>query len=154
MSQVTSESQGSDVVAGVALGLFVGALLGLSLTPGTTSTVMTALVAVLAIFFGLTNAAETTQIRPATGRIAAFCIAALIATTAGIYVRTHDLLSPSGSGLPALATELKTIGYSDDEIHNMIKARYFGSSIEQKQPFPRENIRGQTGTEIKVPKQP
>lgn len=146
-TQVASASKISDVVAGVALGLFVGALVGLSMTPGTTSTVVTALVAVLAIFFGLTDATGVTKIKPASGRIAAFCIAALLATAAGIYVRTHNLLVPSGTGLSDLAAELKAMGYHDDEAREMIRARYFGSS---GQPFP--IVPGAGGTEVTVPK--
>jgi uncharacterized protein YcfJ len=50
-SSITNENapvaKMSDVVAGVALGLFVGALVGLSMTPGTTSAVVTALVALV-----------------------------------------------------------------------------------------------------------
>jgi hypothetical protein len=146
-----STSQISDVVAGSALGLFIGALVGLSLTPGITSTVVTALVAVLAIFFGLTDATATTKLRPATGRMAAFCIAALFATTVGIYARTHNLLSPPGGPLSDLAAELKSLGYSDDEVHTMIKTKYFGSNGEA-QPIPPEDLRRVTGSEMTRPK--
>ena len=149
-SNTTDFAAISDIVAGVALGLFIGALVGLSLTSGTTSTVVTALVAVLAIFFGLTETAGTTKIRPATGRIAAFCIAALAATIVGTYVRTYNLLSPSGSYLSEVSGELRTLGYSDDQIREMIKVKYFGSSDQQK-PLPGESVHRQTGTEAHFP---
>jgi hypothetical protein len=139
---------GNDIAAGVALGLFIGALVGLSVMSGITSTVLTPLIAVLAIFFGLTDTVGTTKIKPASGRITAFCIAALIATTVGIYARTHNLLSPPGSYLSDVAKELRGLGYKDDEIHAMIKTKYFGVS----ESLPVQSVRRDTDTTVTFPK--
>lgn len=144
-----------DAVTGAALGAFVGALLGLSLTPGTTSNFVGALVAVLATFFGLVTTSATVPIQPARGRIAAFCLAGLLATVGAVYARTHNLLSPAPSYLADLAQELRTLGYKEDKIREMIETRYFPKSGSTP-PFPSSTLPGaqQTGTFITIPEAP
>jgi hypothetical protein len=126
-----------EVLAGIALGLFVGLLLGLSVTSGTTSTVITALVAILATFFGFSNTLPASSNRPANYRIAAFCLAGVIATPAAIYVRSHNLLSPQSRYFSDLATELRELQYSEDDIREMIKIKYFSpASVGNPLPSP------------------
>lgn len=116
----------ADTGAGIALGAFVGALLGMSVTPGATATVVGALVALLATFFGLGKPESLLGGRADNGRIIGFCIAALVATVIGTLVRTHDVLVPKTDGpLQALKTDLKAVGYADDEIKALIKSVYF-----------------------------
>jgi hypothetical protein len=143
-------SGNSEIAAGISLGLLVGVLLGLSLTPGSTSTALGALVAILATFFGLVKTTDAFPIRPANDRIIAFCIACLIATTGGIYVRTHNLLSPQPSFLLNLTNELHQIGYTDDKIREMINTRYF-SAASSPVAFPGIPASQQTGTNLIPP---
>jgi hypothetical protein len=67
---------------------------GLSATP-IVSTVVTALVALLAGLFGLSDKLSWTMPSGAARRLVAFGVAATLATPAAIIVRTHEWLSPS-----------------------------------------------------------
>lgn len=80
-----------DIGAGAAIGLLVGALIGLS-TSEVVGSAVAALTALLAAFFGLAPGS------PAPGRVArvgAFALGALAGVGGGLYLRTHDSLSRS-----------------------------------------------------------
>ncbi|HVR29673.1 MAG TPA: hypothetical protein VMS86_09060 [Thermoanaerobaculia bacterium] len=82
----------AEWLAGGGIGLLVGALLGLSVSP-VVATVLGALTAVIAAFFGL--AGDSKQDSARLGRIAAFAFAAVVGLVTGLYLRTHDSLSVS-----------------------------------------------------------
>jgi hypothetical protein len=84
----------SDVLSGGALGVFLGMVIGLSSTP-VVSIVVAALVALLASVFGLTDKPFPGISKPGAARLAAFGLAASVATPLAVWTRTHDLLAPS-----------------------------------------------------------
>lgn len=77
-----------DAFAGIGLGALTGLLLGLSVSQ-TVASVITALAAVLAGFFGLSNAAAGIS----SVRIGAFGIACAMAVVTGVWLRAGDRLS-------------------------------------------------------------
>lgn len=100
MTDRGSEQRRLDILTGSALGLLIGLLVSLSVSP-VVGTVVGALVALIAAFFGLRpgDGGQPGNV-PAAGtdhpwRIIAFSIAGLIAIALGLFIRTHDMLSPS-----------------------------------------------------------
>jgi hypothetical protein len=82
-----------DVLSAVALGGFLGLIVGLSIS-GVVGTVVAGLVATVATFLGLHGGLA--RLPPATPRrVLSFSIAAALAILIGIGLRTHDLLSPN-----------------------------------------------------------
>lgn len=83
----------AEFLPGIFLGLLVGGLVGLSVSP-VSGDVLAGLVALLAAFFGLGGKLPTSN--GVTGaRIVCFSIGVLISVPSAILVRTHGLLAPS-----------------------------------------------------------
>lgn len=118
MSKATSSS--GEICTGAAFGLLAGLMLGMSVSP-VVGTVIGPLFAMAAMFLGLQPAAETEGgtggrrlPRPRAGQAGAFALGCLLALLAGVWIRTHNALSPP----------LK------DQINTLVEA---GLSIEQAQ---------------------
>jgi hypothetical protein len=114
-----------DFAGGAALGLFLGTLMGLTATPVVTM-VVTALVALLAGVFGLADKLSPTMAAGAARRLIAFGIAATVAMPTAIWVRTHDVLSPS---IEQQKQNLQAMGITDPkEQKEMMQFLRFGIS--------------------------
>ena len=112
-----------DVAAGASLGALLGLLVGLSGSP-IVSSVVTGLVALLAGLFGFSDKISPNPTIAATRRIVAFGLAALIATPAAVYIRTHDWLAPS---VAAQRVKLLEIGIQDKKDQDvMLRFLYLG----------------------------
>ena len=112
-----------DLAAGAALGLLLGTLVGLSATP-IVSTVVTALVALLAGLFGLSDKLSWAMQSGGARRLVAFGLAATLATPAAILVRTYEWLSPS---IDQQRQELRRIGVVDSlEQKDLLLFLHFG----------------------------
>ena len=81
-----------EIYAGLGLGLLIGFIIGLSIAQ-VTGIILAALTSLLAAFFGLQN-----NLEGKTGNkvvIGTFSFTCIISIFFGLYIRTHNLLSPS-----------------------------------------------------------
>lgn len=118
----------ATIFAGIGIGLLTGILLGMSVS-NVVGTVIAGLTALLAAFLGLnekagkaTTEAETGESKyPELGssslRIGSFGLACVTGIVLGVYVRTHDSLSPS---LEERYESWKKIGFTDKEARELI----------------------------------
>jgi hypothetical protein len=99
-SEMRGEPAGSigesvcDLLSGAALGAFVGLLLGLSVSD-VVAAVVGALVALLSAFFGLSAPKEGSPSPGRPWRLIGFGVCGIIALLGGLWMRTHETLSPS-----------------------------------------------------------
>jgi hypothetical protein len=109
-----------DLLGGASLGLFLGILIGLS-TTAVVSIVITALVALLAAFFGLSDKSRLSTSSSGARRLIAFGVSATIFTLVGIWLRTHETLAPS---VDEQKQVLRSIGYADKSKEQTEMLRY------------------------------
>jgi len=118
----------AELFAGAGTGLLLGLLLGLSASP-VVGVVVGALAALLAALIGLpmpgksTTAAEApspARRKAAHWRAAVFSLACMLGLLFGLYVRTHDLLSPAPRSLQAQVDELKALGFTADQARRIV----------------------------------
>jgi hypothetical protein len=83
-----------DLGAGAALGAFVGLLLGLSVSD-VVAAVVGAMVALIGAFFGLSTPKEGTAAPGRPWRMLGFGVCGIAALLGGVWLRTHETLSPS-----------------------------------------------------------
>jgi hypothetical protein len=123
--------QGSrEAIAGSALGLLVGALVGLSTSP-VAANFLGAMTALLVAFFGLRGTGGAAEREPVDAsanvaggiRIATFSLACLVAILVSLAVRTHDLLSPSAQSQVLRWT---SAGYSPQEARQFAAYKMLG----------------------------
>lgn len=101
---------------GTGIGLLFGVIMGTTTTP-TVATMLGTLTAVLAGLLGLNNK----HFNDAKAvRIGSFGFACVIGAYLGIYVRSHDLLSPS---LESMKTEYLQLGYSEQEALQLLRIK-------------------------------
>jgi hypothetical protein len=98
------------VLGGIALGAFLGFLIGLSTTP-VVSIVITGVMALLGTFFGLSNKLAFSISEDGPWRLCAFGIAASLCMFWGMYLRTHQSLMPS---IDEQKADLRKLGYADN----------------------------------------
>jgi len=108
---------------GAGIGLLFGVIMGTSVTP-TVATVLGALTAILTSILGL-NDSQFSDAKAA--RIGSFGFACVIGAYTGLFVRSHNLLSPS---LMSLKNEYVAIGFSNDQALNYISQKEFGVMIQ------------------------
>jgi hypothetical protein len=104
---------------GGGIGLLFGIIMGTSITP-TVATVLGALVAILSAVLGL-NDSQFTHAKAV--RIGSFGLACVLGAYIGLYVRSHNLLSPS---LASLKAQYLEIGYSEKQALQFITYKEFG----------------------------
>jgi hypothetical protein len=98
-----------DLLGGASLGMFLGILVGMSATP-VVSIVITALVALLAALFGLSDKSPFSTSAAGARRLIAFGLSATLFMLTGIALRTHETLAPS---VDHQREVLRNIGYAD-----------------------------------------
>ena len=108
---------------GAGIGLLFGVIMGTSVTP-TVATVLGALTAILTSILGL-NDSQFSDAKAA--RIGSFGFACVIGAYTGLFVRSHNVLSPS---LMSLKHEYIAIGFSNDQALNYISQKEFGVMIQ------------------------
>ena len=112
-----------DMLAGGSLGALLGLLMGLSTSP-VVSIVITALVALLGALFGLTEKKLPLLSGASAFRLCSFALAAFMVTPAAVWIRTHELLSPS---VQQQIVVLKQMGVPDGpEQYQMLRYLRFG----------------------------
>ncbi|MGH9454949.1 MAG: hypothetical protein ACRD2O_13355 [Terriglobia bacterium] len=125
MSQ-EGKGQFAEILSGIGIGSLIGLLIGLSIQ-SVAGTVLAALVALLAAFLGLTHKFSTSASKgtgegetTSTGRsarIAAFGIACTVAVLCGVFIRTHDWLTPP---IRQQVEQWKSAGFSDDVSRSLV----------------------------------
>ena len=109
-----------NIFAGLGLGLLIGTIIGLSIAE-VTGIILGALTSLLAAFFGLRSNKEGE-----TGNqiiIGTFSIICLFSIFLGLYIRTHNLLSPS---LLTEINEFKEASFDAHEIKKIILFKKLG----------------------------
>ncbi len=105
--------------SGSGIGLLIGVLMGTSVTE-TVGVIIGALAAALAVLLGLDdqhfNEAKAV-------RIGSFGLACVVGAYLGIYVRSHNLLSPAEPTLADQAAEYQSLGFTKQEALDFIAPR-------------------------------
>lgn len=117
-----------DVVAGVCLGALTGLLVGLTMASVTT-TVLASVLAVATAFVGLAGEAKFLNGLVNHARVASFAGAMACALLAGIWMRTHQTLSPSVEEIFEELTAKKFAGaeaFTHAEAKDVIRFVKFG----------------------------
>lgn len=114
----------AELFAGAGTGLLLGLLLGLAASP-VVGVVVGALAALLAALVGVQlpgrgDAPSPNQRRAGHWRAAAFSLACVLGVLGGLYIRTHDLLSPAPHSLQQRVDELTGIGFSASEARRIV----------------------------------
>ncbi|MCR9214790.1 MAG: hypothetical protein NXI13_13815 [Proteobacteria bacterium] len=119
----------SNLIAGAALGALTGLLIGLS-SSAVVGSVIGALTALLAGFFGLRELkSEDREQRPGyLLRIMSFAFACLLLVAGGLYLRTHDTLSPSPK---EQVQELTDAGFSIDQALQITAWQRYGVTFSK-----------------------
>ena len=129
----------AQIFSGAGVGLLLGMLLGLSSSP-VVSLVVGALAALLASLVGIrvpgkepaeapTETVSVAQKRAAAFRAGVFGLSCLLGLLGGIYLRTHNALSPIQPSLKQQVDELVSVGFSAVEarriavLHSLTQAR-------------------------------
>lgn len=106
------------VIAGAAMGLLVGTLIGLS-TTSVVGSVLSSLTALIGAFLGL----ATTSFNANSWRIAGFGVVCAAAVVGGVYMRAHGALQPA---LKAQMDELQQAGFDVASSREIIAYHQFG----------------------------
>jgi hypothetical protein len=121
---------GAEIFSGASTGLLLGVLLGLSSSP-VVGLVVGAVAALLASIIGLPRVAKDGDTVPSetvgaasrrftavrAGMFGIFCVAGLLG---GIYLRTHDALSPARPSLRQRFNDLVDLGFSNAEARRAV----------------------------------
>lgn len=129
-----------DIFAGIGLGLLVGIIIGLSVAE-VTGIILGALASMLAAFFGLRPAKDGE-----TGNqviIGTFGLICTLSIFIGLYMRTHNFLSPS---LKSEITEYKEASFDQDDIKKIILYKELGL-LPQGYTFSKE-LQHETSTSL------
>lgn len=110
-----------NVFSSTGIGLLIGVLLGMSASP-VVGLVVGAITALLASLLGLslpTGDIPPEQVRQQARQVSiragVFGLSCLIGLFIGVFIRTHNLLSPASPGLADYYQELKAIGLDDEQ---------------------------------------
>jgi hypothetical protein len=115
-----------QIFSSSGIGLLIGILLGLSASP-VIGMVVGAIAALLASLLGLappvSNEAQQknnqTQIKWVSLRAGVFGFCCLLGLFGGIYIRTHNLLSPPKPDLGSYYLQLQSIGFSAEQARTL-----------------------------------
>ena len=108
---------GKNIIAGCSFGLLLGVMVGMSKSP-VVGTVLGALCTVVVAVLGAApRAQEKDRAFGDPAWITSFAFTCLLGLFAGVYVRTHDLLSPR---LEERVAQLRELGIDDKEIASVL----------------------------------
>ncbi len=129
-----------QLFSGASIGLLLGLLMGLSTSP-VVSLVVGALAALLgALVLPFTKANDTAPAptparqRDAAWRSGALGIAAIVGLAAGIWMRTHDVLSPERPSLAQQVAAVQAAGFSADEARRLVASKEFPAARAASAP--------------------
>ncbi len=125
----------SQIFSSVGIGSLIGILLGLSSSP-VVGLVVGSITALLASLIGLKTPATddsdsqvltSSQLKLAGIRTGSFGLACVLGIVVGIYMRTHNVLSPVEPTLEVQFNELTQIGFSPKEARDLLVIKRFGN---------------------------
>lgn len=117
-----------QLFAGSGLGLLVGVLVGLSSSP-VVSAVVGALAAGMVTLLGFVRSPKDGEASYTEGsviRLGSFGLACAAAVLLGLYIRTHNWLSPS---IADQVSEIQKAGYSADDARKWVAYRNIGTVL-------------------------
>ncbi|BBB31039.1 hypothetical protein [Neptunomonas japonica] len=127
----------SQIFSSVGIGSLIGILLGLSSSP-VVGLVVGSITALLASLIGLKTPATdddsasqvltSSQLKLAGIRTGSFGLACVLGIVVGIYMRTHNVLSPVEPTLEIQFNELTQIGFSPKEARDLLVITRFGNN--------------------------
>jgi hypothetical protein len=116
-----------QLFAGTGLGLLVGILVGLSSSP-VVSVVVGALAAGMVTLLGFARSATNDQPSLTEGsvvRLGSFGVACTAAVIFGLFIRTHNWISPS---IAEQVSEVQKAGYTAEEARRWVSYKNIGTS--------------------------
>lgn len=118
-----------QVISGASIGLLLGLLMGLSTSP-VVALVVGALAALLSAVVlphakGGANDTTPTRQQAAAWRSGALGLAAIVGLAAGLWMRTHDALSPPRATLAQQVAAVQEAGFSAEEARRLVASREF-----------------------------
>jgi len=144
-----SKNKYIEIFSGVGLGVLVGIVIGLSVS-NVVGIVLGALTSLLATFFGLNSAKENLQndlkyqTKPLI--IIFFSITTVIFILIGIFLRTHNILSPT---IEEQKSELIKMGIKEDDLgKTLLKIRYDIVLDSQGETVNNESTHNTTSTSL------
>jgi hypothetical protein len=111
-----------SLFGGAGIGLLFGIIMGTSVEPLVT-TMFGALTAILAAILGLNDKNFNNAKAVRIGAFGFFCV---IGAYFGLFVRSHNLLSPS---LVGMKEEYLAVGYTEQQALNFITQKAFGTAL-------------------------
>ncbi len=121
----------AQVFAGASIGLLLGLLLGLSAAPavalvvGALAALIGSVVLPAAQAKGQAPEVAAAAAKAAAWRSTALGLACIGGLVVGLWMRTHDLLSPPQPTLAQQLAELRDAGYPADEARRLVASRAF-----------------------------
>jgi hypothetical protein len=117
-----------QLFAGVGLGLLVGVLVGLSSSP-VVSVVIGALASGMVTLLGFVQVKDESAARAegSVVRLGGFGVACTAAILLGLYVRTHNLASPS---IADQVAEVQKAGYSGEQARRWVAYKNVGAVLD------------------------
>lgn len=118
-----------QLFAGVGLGLLVGVLVGLSSSP-VVSTVVGALAAGMVTLLGFVRSTKDGEPSYSEGsviRLGGFGVACAAAVLLGLFIRTHNWVSPS---IAQQVSDVQKAGYSGEEARRWVAYKNIGAILE------------------------
>ena len=118
-----------QLFAGVGLGLLVGVLVGLSSSP-VVSVVVGALASGMVTLLGFVRSSKDGEAGSSEGsviRLGGFGVACAAAVLFGLFIRTHNWLSPS---IADQVVEVQRAGYSGEEARRWVAYKNVGAVLE------------------------
>jgi hypothetical protein len=117
-----------QLFAGTGLGLLVGILVGLSSSP-VVSVVVGALAAGMVTLLGYTRSSKDGEHAYSEGsvlRLGSFGVACAVAILCGLYIRTHNWLSPT---ITDQVADVQKAGYTPEEAHRWVAYKNVGTVL-------------------------
>ena len=117
-----------QLFAGIGLGLLVGVLVGLSSSP-VVSVVVGALAGGMVTLLGFarsTKEGDSSYLEGSVIRLGSFGIACAVAVVLGLFIRTHNWVSPS---IADQVSEVQKAGYSPEEARRWVAYKNVGTVL-------------------------
>jgi len=126
------------ILSGGSIGLLLGLLMGLSASPVVALVVgaLAALLSSLVIPQPKSAATDTTvaRQRDAGIRATALGITAIVGVFLGLWIRTHNLLSPEPASMKEQVDRLVAVGFSPEEARRLVASKEFPAATSSSAP--------------------
>lgn len=140
----------AQIFSGASVGILLGLLLGLSTSPvvalivGALATFVSQLISSRATPGVSTEAAKPSQLRIEAYRLGTFALTCVLGVILGLYMRTHDSLSPSIGALRKEVDALVEIGVPKSESQKIVLGRYKSTKMAALDNTPKPDTGSHT----------